>query len=708
MSRNRILVVDDDPSTRDLLRVMLERAGHEVREAGGGRAGLRDLYAMAPDLVILDVNMPDLDGWATLERIRDLSEVPVLMLTARQAEMERVRGLQGGADDYVVKPFGHQEIVARVQALLRRTDARVGEQHTYADPSDQSYSEGVWIRRLLDVGRALMTERDVTVLLERVLLTARQLTGARYAALGILGDRRSELDRFLTSGIDGEEARRTIGDLPRGRGVLGALIQQPHPLRLTDIGQHPSSCGFPARHPAMRSFLGVPIVIRGQAWGNLYLTEKEGGEFTEVDEEGVTILADWAAIAIDNANTYETGERRRKELEKAFRGLEATRDVAVAIGCEIGLEHVLELIVKRGRALVGARGLVIMLREGDELAVHAGAGHVDELRGVRLPIAGSTSGQVLERRCAERITDLAARRRIVPGEFGVADAQTALLVPMVHRGEALGVLAAFDRGQDGSVFAEDDEQLLRTFAASAATAVALAQSVQSDRLRISLAAADAERRRWARELHDETLQSLAGLRVLLSAALRGEDLGRAHTAMRQAVDQIELEIANLRAIIAELRPAALDELGLRTAIEVLLERHREDSGSQVEAELRLPGPSEDKERLDRDLETAVYRLVQEALTNVAKHAHAERVRVAVSESDGELLLEIQDDGVGFDSLASSEGFGLAGMRERAGLAGGALSVESGEQGTLVSACLPVRRDRGGVLASATVSQRAVS
>jgi DNA-binding response OmpR family regulator len=134
MSRTRILVVDDDPSTRDLLRGMLERAGHDVREAEDGRAGLRDLYAVTPDLVILDVNMPELDGWTTLERIRDLSDVPVLMLTAREAELERVRGLQGGADDYVTKPFGHQEIVARVQALLRRAGSRAAEQQTYADP----------------------------------------------------------------------------------------------------------------------------------------------------------------------------------------------------------------------------------------------------------------------------------------------------------------------------------------------------------------------------------------------------------------------------------------------------------------------------------------------------------------------------------------------------------------------------------------------
>ncbi len=557
-----------------------------------------------------------------------------------------------------------------------------------------SSSDELWIRRLLDVGRALMTELDLAALLDRVLLTAREITGARYAALGILNEERSELEQFLTSGVD-QETHRAIGDLPRGRGVLGALIEHPLPLRLKEVGEHPSSYGFPAGHPPMHSFLGVPIVIRGQAWGNLYLTEKQEGPFGERDEEAAVILADWAAIAIDNARTYETSERRREEAEKAIRGLEATRDVAVAIGGEIALEHVLELIVKRGRALVGAMSLVIMLRDGEELVVHASAGHATDMRGTRLPIDGSTSGQVLQRRQAERVTDVEARLRIAPSEFGVIDAQTALLVPMVHRGDAVGVLAAFDRGLDGNVFVEEDEQLLQIFAASAATAVALAQSVQADRLRSSLEAADAERRRWARELHDETLQSLAGLRVLLSSALRGGDLERAHGSMRQAIEQIEHEIANLRAIITELRPAALDELGLRIAIEALLERHREQSGFQLDAELALPEPQATEERLDQDLETAVYRMVQEALTNVAKHARAERVRVAVSALDDELRIEVQDDGLGFDATSLQDGFGLAGMQERAALAGGTLSVDSNKDGTLLRARLPIRQAQRG-------------
>jgi signal transduction histidine kinase len=562
--------------------------------------------------------------------------------------------------------------------------------------------EELWIRRLLDVGRALTTELDQRVVLDRVLETAREVTGARYAALGILNDEHSGLERFLTSGVD-DATHRAIGDLPRGRGVLGALIEHPQPLRLADVGQHPSSYGFPAGHPPMRSFLGVPIVIRGQVWGNLYLTEKQGAdEFSEQDEEAAVILADWAAIAIDNARTYETSERRRQEVEKAFRGLEATRDVAVAIGGEIALEHVLELIVKRGRALVGAMSLVIMLRDGEELVVHASAGHVTETPGARLPIADSTSGQVLQRRQPERITDVAARLRISPSEIGVSDAQTALLVPMVYRGEAMGVLAAFDRGEDGSMFGADDEQMLRTFAASAATAVALAQSVQADRLRSSQAAADAERRRWARELHDETLQGLGGLRLLLSSARRSDDLERAQMAMDEAVEHIEREISNLRAIIAELRPAALDELGLRTAIEALLDRHREQSGFEINSELLLATSPAAEDRLNEDLETAVYRLVQEALTNVAKHARANRVRVAVAESEERLLIEVEDDGAGFAPDARSQGFGLAGMHERVSLAEGTLSIDSGEQGTLITACLPLRR-RGQAAGPAKLS-----
>jgi len=560
-------------------------------------------------------------------------------------------------------------------------------------------SEGEWIRRLLDVGRALTTQLQTAVVLDRVLEAAREITGARYAALGILNDDQTELEQFLTSGID-EAVRRSIGDLPRGRGVLGELIKHPHPLRLSDVGHHPSSYGFPAGHPPMRSFLGVPVVIRGFVWGNLYLTEKAQGEFTEADEEAAVILAEWTAIAIENARLYEASERGRRELEKALLGLEATRDVIVAIGKEIALEHVLEMIVKRGRALVSAQSLVIMLRDGVELVVHTSAGHVKDLRGARLPISESTSGQVLERQRSERISDVTSRLRIDPREFGVTDPQTALMVPMIYRGRAVGILAAFDRGPERDSFTDDDEEMLRTFAASAATAVALAQSVQADRLHSSLVAGEVERSRWARELHDETLQGLGGLRLLLSSALRRGEPEHGKQAMEEAVVHIEREIENLRAIISELRPAALDELGLRTAVEALLDRHRDQNGLQIEQALTLPGPAAAGERLDAEIESTVYRLVQEALTNIVKHSKADKVRVAIGEAKGELLVEVKDDGVGFDTDDSSRGFGLLGMQERVGLAGGTLSISSGEHGTLVCAWVPARRGTDGSAARA--------
>lgn len=565
------------------------------------------------------------------------------------------------------------------------------------DASSES-SESHWsqspdgVRRLLDVGHALTTELDPRRVLDRVLETARELTGARYAAVGILNEAKTELAQFLTSGID-ESTHRAIGDLPRGRGVLGALIADPQPLRLGDVGQHPISYGFPAGHPVMHSFLGVPVVIRGQVWGNLYLTEKDQGEFSAADEEATVILSQWAAIAIENARLYETSERRRLESEKSARGLEATRDIAVAIGGEISLEHVLELIVKRGRALVGARSVVIMLCDGDDLVVHASAGHVSEVRGVRLPIVGSIAGQVLERGRPERITDVASRLRIAPSEFGVSDAHTALLVPMSYRGDSVGVLAAFDRGKGNVAFNDEDEQLLRTFAASAATAVTLAQSVQADRLRSSLGAAEAERKRWARELHDETLQGLAGLRLLMTSALRRGDTDAHQQVMQEAVQRIEREIENLRTILTELRPAALD-LGLESAIQSLLDRHRKHSQLQIDADLTLLDDLTHQAQLDEELEGATYRLVQEALTNVAKHAGATAVHVLAALSDGEIRIEVSDNGSGFDINTKSEGYGLAGMRERVSLVGGTFHITSDEHGTVLKACLPTRARAG--------------
>ncbi len=542
------------------------------------------------------------------------------------------------------------------------------------------------IRRLLEVGRSLVSELDTETVLQRILEEARGITDARYVALGVLNQHRSELDRFLTSGVDAA-THRAIGELPRGRGVLGVLIEEPRPLRLADVSRHPQSFGFPAGHPAMASFLGVPILIRGQAWGNLYLTDKEGAsEFTEVDEEAVVVLAEWAATAIENARLYESSEQRREQAERAVRSLEAARDITDAIGSQADLDRVLELIVKRGRALVEAKSLVIMLREGEELVVAASAGHVADARRHRLPLSGSSSGRVLQSGQPERVTDVSAGLLIAPEELGVGEAHTALLVPMLHRGTEVGVLAAFDHRSDAGAFTADEERLLRSFAQSAANAVAIKRSVEAERLRAAITAADAERGRWARELHDQTLQALGGLRVLLASAQRRSEGLANEPAIRQAIEDIELETDNLRAIITDLRPSLLDDLGLLPAIEALLERRRQ-AGLEIVGELALP---ERQPPLDPELETTVYRLLQEALTNVSKHSSASIARVAVRRQDDLIVVEVEDDGTGFDPGAPSTGFGLAGMRERVYLAGGRLELSSDQDGTVVRAKLPVR------------------
>jgi signal transduction histidine kinase len=553
------------------------------------------------------------------------------------------------------------------------------------------------LRTLIDVGGFVVADLDLDAVLSRVLEAACELTGARYAALGVLNEQRTELERFITRGVDAE-TERAIGDRPRGRGVLGVLIDDPKPLRLTSVGEHPASYGFPAAHTPMETFLGAPILIRGEAWGNLYLTDKQDGEFTEADEQAIVVLARWAGIAVDNATLYGAAEHQRGELERAVRGLQATQAVALAVGADSELERVLELIAKRGRALVDARSVVILLRDGDEFVVAASAGHRRRLQDTRIPVHGSTSGEVMERGRPERIGDVRARLRIAAEQFGVDDAKTALLVPLVHRGDALGVLLAFDHGEDASPFSADDEHALKVFAASAATAVAAARSVQRQRLRDALAAADAERRRWARELHDETLQALGGLRVLLASARRTRDPETLGRAADQALEQIEHEVANLRAIITELRPAALDELGLAPALEALLERHRTVSGLEIADELRLPEDQRAVDELGAEAEATVYRVVQEALTNVAKHAGARAVSVNVRVDEGRVVAEVADDGRGFAAEGVSGGFGLTGMRERVLMAGGDLTIHSSDGGTTITATLPLGQEeaaRGG-------------
>ncbi len=553
------------------------------------------------------------------------------------------------------------------------------------------------IRSVLGVARSVVSDLDLEVVLERVLESARELTGARYAALGVLDESRTGLSRFLTAGID-PQAREAIGVLPRGRGVLGELISDPSPLRLRDVGAYPRSYGFPAGHPPMTSFLGVPILVAGGPYGNLYLTDKQGAEeFGEDDEEAVVLLAEFAGVAIDHARRYTGVETQREALQQTVAALDATIQIARAVGGETDLAHILELVAKRGRALVSARALVIEHLSGNQLVVAAAAGELPPgLANQTVDLQHSVASAALRTLRSQRLEEEPNRARFERhglGRLGVT-ATAGLLVPLVYRGHAYGVLVAIDRLENGPGFTDEDQRLLEAFAASAATAVATAESAAADRRRQRLAAAEHERGRWARELHDETLQGLAALRIGLSAALRAAEPGDPLAdAVRQAVAQIGEEITGLRSLITDLRPAALDELGLEAAIESLADRAgRNDLEVDISIDLAHEQKQRTSGRLTPELEIAVYRVIQEALTNARKHGHAERAVVEVHEDETHVHVRIRDDGDGFDPQARTDGFGLLGMRERTQLVDGSLVIDSvpGRE-TIVTASFPTRR-----------------
>jgi PAS domain S-box-containing protein len=379
------------------------------------------------------------------------------------------------------------------------------------------------------------------------------------------------------------------------------------------------------------------------------------------------------------------------ERKRSHMALEATVEIARAVAGETELGRVLELIAKRSRALVDASGLAILLADGDEFVVAATAGALPKtLVGRRLEARGSIAERVRATGEAHRVGLLDGS-----GDLGLAPlevrATSVLAVPLGFRGATLGVIAAVDRSS-GPEFGDEDERLLLGAAASAGTAIATAQSVGRDRLRRTMQASENERRRWARELHDETLQALAGLRVLLSTAQRSPDEQLFRRATSEALDQLDTEIESLRVLISELRPAALDELGLRAAVVALAERTSVRHGIDVTTTIDPPQDPGHRSGLDPERETVVYRVVQEALTNAARHARPESVAVRLSHRTGEVHVSITDDGEGFDPTAPTEGFGLVGMRERVSLVGGRFELASSSGGTTVAVSLPARGD----------------
>jgi signal transduction histidine kinase len=534
------------------------------------------------------------------------------------------------------------------------------------------------LRALFDAGVALASELSLDAVLQRIIEAAAELTGARYAALGVLDWSGQGLERFVVTGID-QETQDAIGHLPRGRGVLGALIEDARPLRLEDLSDDPRSVGFPAHHPPMTSFLGVPIRLRGVVYGNLYLTEKgDGGPFTQEDEELVVLLSSQAAVAVENARLYEAATRWSKQLE-------SLNEIADALVSETDLSRTLDLVAVRLRELVRARIVLIALPHEGGLVVRALDG-VDGLLGRRLEQDGSKAGRVLDRGRSERVDSMIDDLEVDQELSRRLEARTGLYVPMLLRERPIGIIAAHDKDAADPRFTDEDLRLAEAFAARAAVAVDLSERVARDALRRVVSAQELERRRLARELHDETGQALTSILLGLKSLedVRGEsELTESTARLRELV---VTTLQDVRRLAVELRPSALDDFGLVPALERLVDTFREQTGIDVDLEPQLGD-----ERLPSDVETTLYRITQEALTNVVKHANAERVSIVLTRRDGTISAVIEDDGRGFEEgSGSGNGLGLLGMRERVALVDGRLSIESSPgSGTTLSIEVPV-------------------
>jgi signal transduction histidine kinase len=537
-------------------------------------------------------------------------------------------------------------------------------------------------RSLIDAGIAVTSELSLDAVLQKIVESAAELTGSKYAALGVIDRSGLALERFLTTGIDPETHER-IGDLPRGRGILGVLIHEARPLRLHDLTADPRAVGFPPHHPLMQSFLGVPIILRGVAYGNLYLTEKEGGEdFTGEDEELVSMLAAQAAVAIENARLYESATRWLAQLE-------SLTEVGNALAGETELGPLLELIAARLRELIAAELVVIALPAADgNLRIEAVVGpKAEELIGTFLSREGSKSGRVLDRRRSERVDSTVEDVEVDQEIARRMGLRSGLFVPLLVGDRAIGVIAAHHRLGPDPRFTDDELRLAETFAARAAVAVDLSDRVARDVLRRVVEGQELERRRLARELHDETGQALTsillGLKQVEEAKTPEEGLQAGATLRELIVHTLQ----SVRRLAVELRPKALDDFGLVPALERLGEAFGEQTGIAVDVQANL-----DSTRLPAEIETALYRIVQEALTNVAKHSSASRVSVVVTRREGLVTAVVEDDGKGFGAGGGEgEGLGLIGMKERVGLLDGRLAIESTEgAGTTVVAEVPMR------------------
>ncbi|MFF9839739.1 GAF domain-containing protein [Streptomyces sp. NPDC013740] len=530
------------------------------------------------------------------------------------------------------------------------------------------------LEAVMSVGREL----DLPQVLRGIVEAAVTLVDAEYGALGVIGEDR-RLSEFLPVGID-DGTRERIGALPSGHGLLGELIRNPKPLRLAELSEHPASYGFPAHHPPMRSFLGVPVRVRDEVFGNLYLTEKRGGvDFDAEDEAVVTTLAVAAGIAIENARLYEEGRRRQQWLA-------ASSELTSALLSGRAEADVLDGMLEQAVDIAGAdMGVFYLVGPGGELRGSLARGEgADEHRGVVLPSSdGTLAAAALAEDGLITVADVESDERITvqPERWKGLGPAVAVTVGTKERLSGVLILA---RGRGGPPFTGPEIAALPGFAGQAALALELADR-RRDAEQVSLLE---DRDRIARDLHDLAIQRLFATGMTLQSARRFVEHPEAVDRLTRAIDDLDATIKIIRATIFGLRehtpPGTAPKLRSRvvTAVDAAAATLGFAPALRMEGLLDTEVPP--------DAADAVVAVIGEALTNVARHARARRAEVAVVVEDGVLAVAVSDDGVGIAPGGSRSG--LRNLAERAARLGGDLSVRARPEppgGTLLEWRIPL-------------------
>jgi signal transduction histidine kinase len=516
------------------------------------------------------------------------------------------------------------------------------------------------LNSLLAANAAIMGHLELPVVLRQIVRAACELVDARYGALGVIGPDGDGLEQFVYQGIDEETAAR-IGSLPRGHGLLGALIDDPRPIRLSRIADDPRSVGFPAHHPPMDSFLGVPIKVRDSVFGNLYLAGRRHGDFTDSDEQLISAVAGTAAVAIENARLYDEARKRQRWLQASA---EVTQQLLAYSG-----EDPLQVIARSVQEMADADVVTVVLPAATpgELMVEVATGlAADKLIGMAYPIERSVAGAVIDTGEPILIDNIDRQSEFTLRMLTAVPVSAVMALPLAGSSKPRGsLLVARLNGRRS--FTPSDLQMATTFANHAAVALELADA-RADQQRVVLLE---DRDRIARDLHDHVIQRLFAAGLTVQSLQTRQSDPAAVAKLGQVVTDLDDTIRQIRTSIFDLRGAlSSSSTSVRTGLlEVAAEQARQLG---FEPTLRFSGPVDTL--VDQALADDLAAVLREALSNVARHAQAGGVAVRLDVSFATVCLEVSDDGVGLGDTTRRSG--LANLTERAVRRGGSLTVAS--------------------------------